>query len=63
MNIAAGNAAYASAAPRHEEVVLPQIVQSIRLHAAQGSSEARVQLKPEHLGALNITLKVEQGTR
>jgi len=61
VNVAAGNAAYASAAPRHEEVVLPQIVQSIRVHAAQGSSEARVQLKPEHLGVLNITLKVEQG--
>ena len=58
--MAAGSAAYASAAPRQEEAVLPQIVQSIRLQTAQGSSEARVQLKPEHLGALNITLKVEQ---
>jgi len=60
VNSAAGNAAYASATPRHEEAVLPQIVQSIRLHAVQGTTEARVQLKPEHLGALNITLKVEQ---
>jgi flagellar hook-length control protein FliK len=57
---AAGNAAYTNAAPRGEETVLPQIVQSIRLHAVQGTTEARVQLKPEHLGALNITLKVEQ---
>jgi hypothetical protein len=57
---AAGNAAYANATPRHEEAVLPQIVQSIRLHAVQGTTEARVQLRPEHLGALNITLKVEQ---
>jgi flagellar hook-length control protein FliK len=57
---AAGNAAYANAAPRGEETMLPQIVQSIRLHAVQGTTEARVQLKPEHLGALNITLKVEQ---
>ena len=57
---AAGNAAYTNAAPRGEEAVLPQIVQSIRLHAVQGTTEARVQLKPEHLGALNITLKVEQ---
>jgi flagellar hook-length control protein FliK len=57
---AAGNAAYTSAAPRNEEAVLPQIVHSIRLHAVQGTTEARVQLKPEHLGALNITLKVEQ---
>jgi flagellar hook-length control protein FliK len=56
---AAGSAAYASATPRGEEVVLPQIVQSIRLHAVQGTTEARVQLKPEHLGTLNITLKVE----
>jgi flagellar hook-length control protein FliK len=40
--------------------MLPQIVQSIRLHAVQGTTEARVQLKPEHLGALNITLKVVQ---
>ena len=57
---AAGNAAYANASPRSEEAVLPQIVQSIRLHAVQGTTEARVQLRPEHLGALNITLKVEQ---
>jgi flagellar hook-length control protein FliK len=57
---AAGNAAYANAAPRGEDAVLPQIVQSIRLYAVQGTTEARVQLKPEHLGALNITLKVEQ---
>jgi len=60
VNSAAGNAAYANATPRHEEAVLPQIVQSIRLHAVQGTTEARVQLRPEHLGALNITLKVEQ---
>ena len=60
VNGATGNAAYANAAPRHEEPVLPQIVRSIRLHAVQGTTEARVQLKPEHLGALNITLKVEQ---
>jgi len=60
VNSAAGNAAYANATPRHEEAVLPQIVQSIRLHAVQGTTEARVQLKPEHLGALNITLRVEQ---
>jgi len=57
---AAGSAAYVNAAPRHEEAVLPQIVQNIRLHAVQGTTEARVQLKPEHLGALNITLKVVQ---
>jgi flagellar hook-length control protein FliK len=61
MNVAAGSAAYANATPRSEEVVLPQIVQHIRMHIAQGSSEARMQLKPEHLGALNIILKVEQG--
>jgi hypothetical protein len=59
VNSAAGNAAYTNAAPRAEETVLPQIVQSIRLQAVQGTTEARVQLKPEHLGNLNITLKVE----
>ena len=59
VNSAAGTAAYTSAAPRAEETVLPQIVQSIRLQAVQGTTEARVQLKPEHLGTLNITLKVE----
>lgn len=60
VNGAAGNAAYASATPRSEEAaVLPQIVKSIRLQAVQGTTEARVQLKPEHLGNLNITLKVE----
>ena len=61
VNVATGSAAYASAAPRQEEAVLPQIVQSIRLQTAQGSSEARVQLRPEHLGVLNITLKVDHG--
>ena len=60
VNGATGNAAYTNAAPRHEEAVLPQIVQSIRLHAVAGTTEARVQLRPEHLGGLNITLKVEQ---
>jgi flagellar hook-length control protein FliK len=61
VNSAAGSAAYTQAAPRGEEAaVLPQIVQSIRLHAVQGTTEARVQLRPEHLGNLNITLKVEQ---
>jgi flagellar hook-length control protein FliK len=60
VNSAAGSAAYTNAAPRSEEAVLPQIVQSIRLHAVQGTTEARVQLKPEHLGNLHITLKVEQ---
>jgi flagellar hook-length control protein FliK len=60
VNGATGNAAYTNAAPRHEEAVLPQIVQSIRLHAVQGTTEARVQLRPDHLGGLNITLKVEQ---
>jgi flagellar hook-length control protein FliK len=60
VNSAAGNAAYTSAAPRGEEAaVMPQIVKSIRLQAVQGTTEARVQLKPEHLGNLNITLKVE----
>jgi flagellar hook-length control protein FliK len=59
VNSAAGSAAYTQAAPRAEEaVVLPQIVKSIRLQAVQGTTEARVQLKPEHLGHLNITLKV-----
>jgi flagellar hook-length control protein FliK len=41
--------------------MLPQIVQAIRVNALQGASEARVQLKPDHLGALTITLKVEHG--
>jgi flagellar hook-length control protein FliK len=59
VNSAAGNAAYTSAAPRAEETVLPQIVQSIRMQAVQGTTEARVQLKPEHLGNVNITLRVE----
>ena len=59
VNSAAGNAAYTSAASRAEETVLPQIVQSIRLQAVQGTTEARVQLKPEHLGSVNITLRVE----
>jgi len=61
LNVGAVTAAYGSAAPGREEPVLPQIVQSIRMQANQGVSEAKVQLRPEHLGALNITLKVENG--
>jgi flagellar hook-length control protein FliK len=64
LNVGAATAAYGSAAsagPGREEPVLPQLVQNIRMQASQGVSEARVQLRPEHLGALNITLKIENG--
>ncbi|MGD9906093.1 MAG: flagellar hook-length control protein FliK [Vicinamibacterales bacterium] len=51
-----------SAAPAALDDVLPtQIIRSIRLHWRAGQGEARVQLRPEHLGELTIALTVERG--
>ncbi|MEZ5284215.1 MAG: flagellar hook-length control protein FliK [Vicinamibacterales bacterium] len=44
------------------EVELPdQIVQSLRLQVGRGGGEARVQLKPDYLGELNVRVTVENG--
>ena len=43
------------------EELAPQIVQALRMQVLQGGGEARVQLRPEHLGALTIDVRVENG--
>lgn len=59
----AASAAAAPPAPPPElpATVLDQIVKSLRVQSREGVSEARIQLRPEHLGALSIVLKVEGG--
>ncbi len=44
------------------EPVHAQIVQSLRVQWAGGAGEARVRLRPEYLGDVVATIKVEQGT-
>ncbi len=55
----AGMPALAHAA---DEPVHAQIVQSLRVQWAGGAGEARVRLRPEYLGNVVATIKVEQGT-
>nr|MCU0256996.1 flagellar hook-length control protein FliK [Vicinamibacterales bacterium] len=38
-----------------------QVVKAIHLQWRDGLGEARVQLRPEHLGAVTVSLRVEQG--
>jgi hypothetical protein len=53
-------------ATRSQEVgvppdVLPQIVKAVRLQWRQGVGEARLRLEPEHLGEINVALRVQDG--
>ncbi len=45
-----------------DEPVHAQIVQSLRVQWAGGASEARVRLRPEFLGEVVATIKVDKGT-
>lgn len=45
-----------------DEPVHAQIVQSLRVQWASGAGEARVRLRPEFLGEVVATIKVDQGT-
>jgi flagellar hook-length control protein FliK len=47
--------------PEAAAPVLDQIVRSLRMQWARGVSEARIALRPEHLGTLNVLLRVEAG--
>lgn len=51
-------------APRGEmaSTVVDQVVKSLRMQWRQGLGEARIQLRPEHLGPVDISLKVEAGS-
>lgn len=43
------------------DAVLDQVVRSLRLQWKNGLGEARILLRPEHLGPVNISLKVDGG--
>jgi flagellar hook-length control protein FliK len=49
-----------SALPNERDVTV-QIVQSMRMQFRDGIGEAVLRLKPEHLGAVSISLRVENG--
>lgn len=59
--LAAAASPESRAAGRALDEVAPQLVQAMRLQATQGGGEVRVQLRPEHLGAVTIDLRVEHG--
>jgi len=44
-----------------DQALPTQIVRSIRLQWQAGQGEARMQLRPEYLGELTVTIKVDQG--
>lgn len=48
-------------ASQADDVVLPQLVRAMRIQLAGGVGEARIQLDPEHLGAVTVNLRVEGG--
>lgn len=58
-----------AAVPTDAPAVTPQesahnvrsMVRAMRLHFTDGGGEARLQLNPEHLGQVTLTVKVEQG--
>jgi flagellar hook-length control protein FliK len=50
-----------SALGASEGLVMPQIVQAMRVQMRNGVGEARVQLEPEHLGAVTVALRIEHG--
>jgi len=50
-----------ASAPLNERDVTLQIVQSMRMQFRDGIGEAVLKLKPEHLGAVSISLRVENG--
>jgi len=52
-----GPAAPGSAVP----LDVPQIIRAVRLQWQNGVGEARVQLRPEHLGQVTVELRVAQG--
>lgn len=68
LNSAAGSTAIHApseaqgAAVFDDQALEQQIVQAIRLQWQGGIGEATIQLKPEHLGALTVSLKVEGST-
>jgi flagellar hook-length control protein FliK len=69
----AGNAAFdslltaaasspATSAPAEVPDVPSQVVRAVAMQWKQGVGEARLQLRPEHLGEVTVTLRVEQGS-
>jgi flagellar hook-length control protein FliK len=48
--------------PQEHAQNVHSIVRSMRMHFIDGGGEARLQLNPEHLGQVTLTVKVEQGS-
>jgi hypothetical protein len=44
-----------------DHAVVPQIVKAIRLQWKQGLGEAKIRLEPEHLGEVQVSLRVQAG--
>jgi flagellar hook-length control protein FliK len=44
-----------------DHAVVPQIVKAIRLQWRQGLGEAKIRLEPEHLGEVQVSLRVQAG--
>jgi flagellar hook-length control protein FliK len=49
------------ATPQESAQNVQSMVRAMRLHFTDGGGEARLQLNPEHLGQVTLTVKVEQG--
>jgi flagellar hook-length control protein FliK len=58
---AASHSLDASAAGIPERDVVERMVQSLRVQFRDGIGEAVVRLKPEHLGSVQVSLKIENG--
>jgi flagellar hook-length control protein FliK len=58
---AARHAAEAAPVTSPERDVVAQLVQSMRVQFRDGIGEAVVKLKPEHLGSVQVSLKIENG--
>jgi flagellar hook-length control protein FliK len=58
---AAGHSMDTGAATIPERDVVAQLVQSLRVQFRDGIGEAVVRLKPEHLGSVQVSLKIENG--
>ncbi|MBL8027440.1 MAG: flagellar hook-length control protein FliK, partial [Fibrobacteres bacterium] len=54
--------AHGFARPTSDKAVMQQITTKFQLIQAQHGSEIRMQLKPEHLGSVKISLEIQQDT-
>jgi flagellar hook-length control protein FliK len=55
------DAAASVASPQESAANVHSMVRAMRMQVTDGGGEARLQLNPEHLGQVTLTVKVEQG--